>query len=184
MKKILLAVLMSMSSIFVSCGHSSDNVIFYGVDFTHVKVYAADESVEDFENVFKNINILIMDEATKYNFSKVVSSEIDYNFEPVMKMIKKADFDDVKVFKNNIPDLQIEEIIEDYKLPERKGTGLIIIPQILNKASSSAKSYVVLFDIDTREILKQKFVTTKAGGFGLRNYWARPFYNITLSVRL
>lgn len=184
MKKLLATALISLMSIFAFYGQSSENVIFYGIDFSQVKVYAADESVGDFENVFKSINLLIMEETTKYDFSKVVSSDIDYNFEPIIKKIEEADFDDLKILKNSVPELNVEKIVKNYKLPEKKGKGLVVIPQTLNKATASADSYVILFDIDTRKIIKQEYITTKAGGFGLRNFWARPFFYITLKVKL
>jgi len=37
---------------------------------------------------------------------------------------------------------------------------------------------LIAFDIATRKILSKREVSGKAGGFGLRNYWAGSVYNI------
>ena len=67
----------------------------------------------------------------------------------------------------------------NYSIEEKSGNGFIVIATLLDKSANKASYKVVLFDIETREILKEKEFTSKAGGFGLRNFWARTIYTLT-----
>jgi hypothetical protein len=40
-----------------------------------------------------------------------------------------------------------------------------------------------MFDIATRDIVAEEEVVGYAGGFGLKNYWARTVFNILKSTR-
>lgn len=57
-----------------------------------------------------------------------------------------------------------------------------MIATLLDKSTNKATYKVVLFDVETRKILKEKEFTSKAGGFGLRNFWARTIYTLTKSL--
>lgn len=175
---ILLFILFSFSGIF------AQEVTFYGIDFSHVKVYAAKDSETAFADVFNRINMLMISESEKYDFSKVVGAKVYHNIEPVIAINNEADYKDLFIYGDRVDELPVEKIVQEYELSEKEGTGLVIIAQLLNKAASTANHYVVLFDIATRQIKFSELVTAKAGGFGLRNFWANTIYHIVKKVRL
>ncbi len=157
---------------------SQQNGVFYlyGVDFTGCKVYAAKESEEDFIKAFYGINMLILSEPEKYNFSKVIDSEITPSIEMMFKTNSSYDFSHLKELKKEIPYIDYDKKVKEYDLDEKEGTGLVVFARFFNKPDNKALYNIVLFDIATREIIKQKEVEGKAGGFGLRNYWAGSLY--------
>ena len=52
---------------------------------------------------------------------------------------------------------------------------------MMNKPQNRAYYELITFNIATREILSQKEVNGKAGGFGLRNFWAGSIYSVIKS---
>jgi hypothetical protein len=76
------------------------------------------------------------------------------------------------------------EIVRNYELPQTEGTGIVMIANFLDKPNARATYDIVVFDIATRKILQEKEVIGEAGGFGLRNYWARTVYNIIEKTKL
>ena len=69
-------------------------------------------------------------------------------------------------------------------MPQTEGVGVVLVAKLLNKPMSKATYELITFDISTREILSKREVSGKAGGFGLRNYWAGSVYNIIKSIKL
>ena len=55
---------------------------------------------------------------------------------------------------------------------------MIFIATNLDKRMGKGTYVVVCFDIATRDILFRQEITTSAGGFGLRNYWANTVEDI------
>jgi len=55
--------------------------------------------------------------------------------------------------------------------------------ETLNKFEQNAVMWVAVFDISNGQIHHLKRYTGKAGGFGFRNYWARPYYNVITTLK-
>ena len=89
MKKLLLiiACVLSFTTLFAQ---NSTKYYVYGIDFSHAKVFAAEESVEQFSNAFQAINLLLVTEAEKYDFSKLIGRRPKVVIDPMMKLL--ADF--------------------------------------------------------------------------------------------
>jgi hypothetical protein len=69
---------------------------------------------------------------------------------------------------------QVVAMVKAYKLPAKKGIGMIFIIERLVKEQEAASLFIVLFDWTSREILYLKRDCFRAGGIGFRNYWFRP----------
>ncbi|MFI3333108.1 MAG: hypothetical protein SNI51_08740 [Rikenellaceae bacterium] len=70
--------------------------------------------------------------------------------------------------------ISIESVVASY--PEIKGTALLLIARELNKAKAIGQYDIVVFNGQTKEILKIDSFVGDAGGFGLRNFWAGSIY--------
>ena len=74
MKKVLFLFCLLVSSF--TFGQNSNtsielgDVIFYGVDFSSAKVYGAAETPEQFKKMYKDMNLLFLSEAKKYDVAK------------------------------------------------------------------------------------------------------------------
>lgn len=178
MKKTLLVLLCMISAIALNAQTNKSTNYVYGVDFTHAKVYAADESIEEFARAFEDINRLIVTEPEKYDFSKILNKRVNVIIEPMLKMTSECLYEDMLTWNNLYDQPNCAEIVKNYELPQTEGTGAVLIAKFLDKSLDYALYDFVTFDIATREILTQKEVKGKTGGFGLRNYWARTVYNV------
>lgn len=177
-KKILFSLLLLFSMLVVNA-KSSECVYVYGVDYSSVKVYAAEETVEQFKHAFEGINFLLMNEAKKYDFTDIVGENNKLKLEMIFNSIKECDFSNIKTLDKDIEPINIAEKIKGYPIKETSGDGFIVIATLLDKSTNKATYKVVLFDIGTREIIREKEFTSKAGGFGLRNFWAKTIYTLT-----
>lgn len=183
MKKLLFIIACIFS---ISILHAKDikTCYVYGVDFTHAKVYAAEESVEQFAQAFEGINMLLITEPEKYDFSFMLDSyRTTLSLDPMMKLLSSCDYSDLKTYNREFPEIDCAQCVKSYDLPQTEGMGVVLIAKMLDKPNRLAIYNVVLFDIATREIIAQDEVAGYAEGFGLRNYWARTVYNILISTR-
>ena len=184
MKKTLLVLLCMISAIALNAQTSKSTNYVYGVDYTHAKVFAADESIADFTKAFEGINMLLLSESDKYDFTRVLGKTANIVIEPIMKITAIADYDNMMTLSNIYDEPNTAEIVRNYELSQTEGTGIVMIAKFLDKPNARATYDIVVFDIATRKILQEKEVIGEAGGFGLRNYWARTVYNIIEKTKL
>ena len=183
MKKTLSLLLVCLLST-IKITAQKEKVYVYGVDFSQVKTYAADESLEQFAAAFKGINMLLMTEYEKYDFSKMLNTRFDIDLETMLKKMDDCSFVDMKVWGTSYEELDYNSMVSEYDFKQSEGIGVVLIAKFLNKATAEATYELVLFDIATREILSQKTVVGKARGFGLRNFWAGSVYNVLQTTRI
>ena len=66
----------------------------------------------------------------------------------------------------------VKTLLKKLDTSSDKGYGAVLFAGLLNKGKPEATYDVVIFDIASKKILIQKKITSKARGFGLRNFWA------------
>lgn len=150
----------------------------YGVDFTHAKAYGVTETAHDFLKAFYGINMLLVTDPDKYDFSRMFNCKVNVNIEPLLKINQECDSSELIVLHSQCEPLDYKEIIKMYELPEKQGIGVVFIAKQLNKVQGVALYDLVVFDIASREVIMHKMVAGEARGFGLRNYWAGSIYDI------
>lgn len=150
------------------------DLIFFGVDFSQAKVYGASESGYMFRDAFIGINTLFQREPKKYDTAKAFGKNVRNDIGVSLHLAEQINPDNLIV--ENLVDPLSEKDLADHirqlNLGDVQGYGAILIADQLNKSTARATYNILIFRIDTREIISNKQVTTKAGGFGLRNYWA------------
>ncbi len=163
-------------------------VVFYGVDFSLVKVCGADESDTEFVFAFNKINDLFISESQKYDVARYMRLPITQKELSVAKRATKkaigtagtASSDDEHRLLYEDPDYdcapQVESQVAGYELPQTEGRGAVIIANLLDKRNSRGSFYFVTFDIASRKVESCTPAVGKPGGFGLRNYWANALY--------
>lgn len=92
------------------------------------------------------------------------------------RSLKSPRIDDAKLFIESdnyvLTHEEIASFIRKFNTGSDRGYGAILIAGLLNKSKNRATYTVVIFNIDTKEIVSQQQITSKARGFGLRNFWA------------
>ena len=183
MKKLFLIIACAFSISTLSAQNKEEYYV-YGVDFSYARVYAAEESVEQFAKAFTAINMLIVQESEKYDFSRVVNRRVKVVMDPILKIASTCSYSGLKTWDSTYTAPDYAAIIKGYNLPQTEGTGIIMMAKVLNKLENHATYELIIFDIASRNIIAQRKVKGNAGGFGLRNYWARSVYEITETTRI
>ena len=155
----------------------------YGIDFSRTIIVSARESNEEFAKAFAGINELLLTEPDKYNFSKAFKREVhDVYPTPAHQNNQAADIAimrcSTKTGQIIVSTEDIREMVKQYELPHTSGTGVVFIAQTLDKRKAEATYAVAFFDIATRRLLSLDIISGKAGGAGLRNYWANSVYDV------
>jgi hypothetical protein len=186
MKRIFLAIVGLLFCFTAHSAQPSTKCYIYGVDFSEVQVYGALESEDDFAEAFKGINMLFITEPSKYDMSLVINRYAKLMLGPVMEVLEDCDFESMKTYDNECPEIDYAECVEYYDIEQEDGIGVVLIAKFLNKPEKYGEYAIVIFDIASRKVLKAIDVRGDAGGFGLRNFWARSVYNAinSVSVRL
>lgn len=186
MKKTITVLLVFFASSLSVFGQKLDLntklVHFYGIDFSEVRIAGASENNDLFVGAFMRINGLLVSEPAKYDFSQSVKCPVETDITMITE--KTRDMDKSKMREREISDVKAEDLVSAYSLPHKEGTGMILIARMLDKKAAKGTFDIVFFDIATRNILYTKRVTKKAGGAGLRNYWAHPVYEMIQDKKL
>lgn len=162
---------------------------FFGVDFSHVKVFAAEETPSEFVKAFEGINNLFLTEPDKYiallerRLQRPVAC---VDIEPVIDRLQNIDLENLKTLRtvSNFTGEEISQMVRDLPIgDDLSGTGLVILANCLDKSRPEAHYVFVFFDIDTRDIITAWNSYGEARGFGLRNYWARSVYKAISYIR-
>ena len=183
MKRLALLIALVVCGVSPSWAQNK-NCYVYGVDFSHAKVYAAEESVQDFARAFEAINLLLVREPEKYNFYNFCGCTVDLVLDPIMKVLSTADYSNLKTYSKLYPEIDYAKCVKEYNLPQKEGVGVVLFAKFLDKPAGNAIYTIVVFDVATREIQIQQDVSGSAGGFGLRNYWAKSIFVILCDYRL
>ncbi|MBL3656849.1 hypothetical protein [Fulvivirga sediminis] len=163
---------------------TATNVVWCGLDYSYVKCIGS-EGFTDPEDItrrfFDSWNKLMLDEASKYDFREEYEFKgLLYDLSVVKERNDIPKADELVINTDySLPEGKLKEIVSDYDLDKvSEGLGLVYVMESLNKFEKKASIYVVFFDIATKEIVWSKKYYGSAGGFGLRNYWARSVLGV------
>ena len=179
MKQIVLLLCLCIAGI-ANAGNKSKKtdinaITFYGVNFSLAKVYAADETANKFKMAFTGINELFQKEPNKYDVAKAFKiKNTTTSLSETIAQIAQIDVAKLFIESDNyvLTHEEIASFIRKFNTGSDRGYGAILIAGLLNKSKNRATYTVVIFNIDTKEIVSQQQITSKARGFGLRNFWA------------
>ena len=100
---------------------------------------------------------------------------------PGINLSKTANLDSLAIMNCSsyaLTRVQMQSVISGYDFPNQEGVGILMFAAILNKPYAEGEFYTCFFDLQTKEIFMITEAWGKAGGFGLRNYWAKSVYNV------
>ena len=159
-----------------SAVNTSETIYYYGVDFSHVRVSDGAKQAKGPEY------------STVYPGSWISYVEKEMPPITVQKRIRVHSFlykqDEIAaVSKQVVPDFIIgtnysfgvdtlKSAIRRYTVSQSSGTGLVLIPENFNKSQEKAMTWVVFFDIKTRDILWATKAYGKCEHMGYTAHWA------------
>lgn len=165
-------------------------ITYLGIDFSNSKFYGDPGTVSGSEmvNLLKKINDVIVTEyEKKYNIAAAMKhSTIDLNIDLTDKL--NVNIDDKKFITNNPGDVNkldddaIKKITAKYKT-SGKGIGMVFIVDNMNKAKNETTAWVTFFNLGNKKVLLTEKMTSKAAGFGFRNFWTKPFFDMIKDIK-
>lgn len=172
---------------------AADEITWFGLDFSKALFVGSfnqfAEAGETGGSQIKNKyipgwNELVVNERTKYDFKKFYKkSSVIYDLDIVTKRNSAVDADkllSMNSAENRITKEDIAKIVSQYK-SSKTGVGLVYIVEVFSKADEKGVIWVTFFDIASRKVLIAEKFTEKPGGIGLRNFWAKPVFEVLRS---
>lgn len=177
MKKLFILSIICLYTLFASAQTKQSDLneyVFYGVDFSQVNVIGSDETKEQFLEAFNGIENLLINEPKKFDLAKyakinIINTDIDIAKERINLLVNK-DF-----FNRETTPVNAEDYVSIYGKDGKM--GIIIVAKEFNKPNNNATYVYIFFNGQTKEIINIYEKKGKAGGFGLKNYWAGSLYN-------
>lgn len=173
---------------------SDTKVIWLGIDFSHVKLvgdfnhfaeWGTQGAASIRDNYFPAWNNLVYKEYKKYDVAGMLRKEnMVLNTDYIYALNKKAPLEEMESKSDpGYTEEDIQKFIKKYDFNVNEGLGILLIAESMNKYKEYAKYHFVVINMKNNKILLHELFTTQAGGIGLRNYWARTFFNVIKQVR-
>ncbi len=158
---------------------------FLGIDFTQVRIIGEtnNQAWEIRDKFFPAINGVLVNEQKKFDLRKTFQKgDIYYNLDPVMDKNAKAKLEGMVSMnfsdEPRMDEKDIAEIAKGYKINGKKGVGLVIIMETMNKTQTRATMHFTFLDMASGKVLFTDKVSGKPKGFGFRNFWAGAVYDV------
>ncbi|MCB0518419.1 MAG: hypothetical protein H6577_02775 [Lewinellaceae bacterium] len=165
----------------------NEDITWLGVDYSKVTVLGETASPIQIIDYFDKINTLIISESEKYNFRLALNKmEVPYDLGPVTKANAGINPDELVSMSSKSAALTKEDVeaaVRNYDLKGQKGIGLVFVMEALDKPGGNGHMWVTFLDMATKKVLLTERMSGKPGGFGFRNYWARPIYNVLQDIQ-
>ncbi|MCD7936524.1 MAG: hypothetical protein LUG98_06660 [Tannerellaceae bacterium] len=157
-----------------------ESVTFFGVDYSLVKLYGAREEPYQYKLLFREINNLFRTDPKTYNLPKFFAKkEVALKLDNTNEVNNIINPNDLKIFNKEykVSDEQIKEHIRNFHTGDTSGYGIVMLATILDQSKSRGHYTIVIFDIESRDILRSKSIEAKATGNSFINYWASSVLN-------
>ncbi len=163
-------------------------ITWLGVDYSQTKFIGSATSKDvnisndEFRDTYvSSWNYLFINEQKKYDVAKATHREsVKYDIDVTLqanKQLTKKDF-----YSNSPSDFKllneaaIANLVKNYDFQKNDGIGLIFFAEGMSKGISSMGIWVTFVDMKSKTVLFTTYQTNPPGGFGFRNYWAKPLY--------
>lgn len=155
-------------------------ITWLGLDCTKLRMIGEAVTGEDLVNrYFTAWNTVVVNENTKYDFSKAFKKPVVHkNIAAISEMNASVNPASVIAYENNtISEDELVKHVASYDL-KGSGIGLVFVLESFNKLEERGSMWVTFIDMQSGRILMAKHMEARPGGFGIRNYWVRPVYEV------
>ncbi|MRG47442.1 hypothetical protein GFS24_20140 [Chitinophaga sp. SYP-B3965] len=158
-------------------------VTYLGIDFTRAKIMGEIAGNMEILKAFAAINNTVAHESKKYDIAAAIrKTNVVNNLSFVGPRNKAVDVSKIKTDQvsdfTHLAPADIDKLVKEYNFSGQKGIGLLFVVDGMSKLAGKASVYVTFIDMGAKKVLFTERMMGKVGGFGLRNYWAKPFEDI------
>ena len=156
---------------------SYDTLIYYGVDFSHVRVNDAPKisrSVE-YSQVYPAAWIAYVEKELPPDGFVRRSLRFPifiYRQQEISEKSIRVSPHLIIDYDNSISPDTLESIVSHYSLEAKAGLGLVLIPETFSKPKETATTWVIFFDIGSRRIIYKTIIYGKCSHMGYTAHWA------------
>lgn len=163
-------------------------VTWLGLDFSQLKFIGDATQWQDAGEItnsqmrdkyFPSWNNLFVTEKDRYKVADAIRrTEVKYAIDVTEKANNslKGNFFESDANKFQLLDEQkVASLVKKYDFKGNSGVGMMFFVEGMSKGRETASMWVTFVDMKSKTVLLTKRVETKSGGFGFRNYWAKPF---------
>jgi len=176
----------SLFNDFLNCRE----ILWTGINFSKAKLTksAFNFTQEIMQHYFHDWNMLILNDQKKYDIRMSFRKPImQYDLSSVTKANKNVRVNSVLTDRINLKDTLTENSVCEYipqiSIPANQRFALTFIVESFDAVAKVAAVWVVIYRTDSGEtVLCEQFLKVP-GGIGMRNYWARVFYNILYDIK-
>lgn len=163
---------------------------FLGTDFTHTKFVGAagfpDPAAIKNQHI-KSWNSLLVLEPKKFSLQSAFkikdTTRYETNIDDLTRINLNADVEsNLTETPQTLTEADVKKIVAGYQLSPNEGVGIAYIAENMDKNKEEMSLWVTFIDLGSKKVLHTERVTGKAGGFGLRNYWAGAIYKVNKSI--
>lgn len=165
-------------------------ILWLGIDFSKAKFTKKgfDLPIDTLRQHFNGWNLLVISDQKKYDirlsFRKPIMS---YDLSALSKRNRTIRLSNIlkdHIHLNDLLDeVQIQHYIGNIEIPQQHRFALLFIVESFDAVSKTGSVWVTVAETASRQIvLCEKFIK-QPGGFGIRNYWGRIFYNILFDIK-
>lgn len=165
-------------------------VTYLGIDFTLAKVLGETNTdpTDMRDRQFPAINNLVITQPNKYDIADALQrQEIANDLSLVNARNKSIPVQQIK--STNLNDFghlntgDIVQLVSSYNFSGKTGIGLLLVVDGMSKSEKTAIVYVTFINMASKRVLLTERIEGKAGGFGFRNYWAKPIEDIFKKIK-
>ena len=195
MRKGILSIMVFFGFISISMAQNTASdiftkkeIIWYGFDFSHIKMIGSSgfSNPEDIVKTFFSAwNNIVFDELQKFNIMKLMKMKnVKYSLAMFKELNSKVDPKELVIdHEYSLSREQIDEIVSKYNPADQKGIGVSFIMESFNQNEKKGYMWVTFFDVSTKTVLLTEKMTGDAGGSAeFRNYWIKSIYNVLLNI--
>jgi len=165
-------------------------ILWLGIDFSKTVLTKSgfDFPVEVLHHYFNEWNRLIISDQKKYDMRMAFRKPImHYDLSLVTKKNKNAKYSHLIVdhvtIRNQFSEKHIVEYVKKISLPNQTRFSLLLLVESFDQKSKTATIWVIIIDNSNSEVVLCEKFMEEPGGFGVRNYWGRTFYNLFFNIQ-
>ena len=165
-------------------------ILWVGINFSKAKFtrQGFDFTQEILQHYFHEWNMLILNDQKKYDIRMSFRKPVmQYNLSTVTKLNKSLKSNDIIVknisSRNVYSDEQMREYASQLELPTTLPYSLMFVVESFDSTVKTSAIWVVISKTETREVVLCEKFLKKPSGIGVRNYWARTFYNVFYDIQ-
>lgn len=165
-------------------------ILWVGINFAKAKFTRKgfDFNQETLQHHLQEWNKLILNDQKKYDIRMSFRKPMmKYDLSVITKLNKSLKVNDVLTLfissQHVYSDEQMRNYVATLELPATLPYALMFAVESFDTTVKTAAIWVVITKTDTREVVLCEKFLKKPAGIGLRNYWARTFYNVFYDIQ-